>query len=294
MLGLPGTGKSTYLGALWALIEDPAFQAVTEVDFRGDRTYVQGLAEAVIGAEPIQRTPTASAEGLEADVEFAGHGCVTLSLADRSGEQLRELVEERHWLPLLRHEAETLDAILLFVHPGNVHLPIPLRITQPLLGGDDSDMTASPAPDPATIEPDLSVEAGSAGPEDGSATTPFTNKRASTAAQIVDALENLVELRRDRWPLPVVVVVSAFDLSPNRTPLEWLNSRLAAVASFLETNTDRVTWTAFGVSAQGGPLPAARAELLAKGDLLERCFAQAADGASVPLSQPVTWALGWR
>ena len=234
MLGLPGTGKSTYLGALWALIEDPAFQAVTGVDFRGDRTYVQGLAEAVIGAEPIQRTPTASAEGLEADVEFAGAWgaslCPWLTGLENSFENL---LEQRHWLPLLRHEAETLDAILLFVHPGNVHLPIPLRITQPLLGGDDSDMTASPAPDPATIEPNLGWSGGSSGGQRTGARPPRSRtsehrrrRRLSTAVQ------NLVELRRDRWPLPVVVVVSAFDLSPNRTPLEWLNSRAGGGSQF--------------------------------------------------------------
>ena len=55
-LGLPRTGKSTFLGALWALVQSPAETSVSETNFSGDRSYVQKLADQVARGEEIDRT----------------------------------------------------------------------------------------------------------------------------------------------------------------------------------------------------------------------------------------------
>ena len=48
---MPQTGKSTFLGALWALVQSPLEQSVSEASFSGDRSYIQRLAEQVARGE---------------------------------------------------------------------------------------------------------------------------------------------------------------------------------------------------------------------------------------------------
>ena len=82
LLGLPRTGKSTYLGALWQLIQDSGEPTIVERDFRGDRSYLQQLGEQVALAEEIQRTEVESNEGLELTVGFDEDGDVNLTVPD--------------------------------------------------------------------------------------------------------------------------------------------------------------------------------------------------------------------
>ncbi|MEN0012840.1 MAG: hypothetical protein AAGC46_05720 [Solirubrobacteraceae bacterium] len=292
LLGLPGTGKSTFIGALWTLIDDFQYPHVVELDVRGDRSYVQSLAEKVVSAVEITRTPTASAGVLEVDVEFTGDGPATLSIADRSGEQLRELVEDRHWLPLLSDEIDSIDSILLFVNPSTLESPIPIRAMSEigLNGGVRPETSTSPAEVNERAASD-EIEGQVSASEDPRI---FRNRKACTAARLVDGLENLLDAKSDDQPVSVAVVVSAFDLVEQRTPLDWLSDRLPALRAFLDCNPDRVSWTVFGVSAQGGKLPDAKDELLDRGDVVDRCYAQRANGDSTPLSEPVRWAVGWR
>ena len=45
LLGMPQAGKSTYLAALWQLIEEDNDHSLIEVDITGDRSYLQRLGE---------------------------------------------------------------------------------------------------------------------------------------------------------------------------------------------------------------------------------------------------------
>ena len=62
-LGLPRTGKSTYLGALWQLAQDPAERTIVERDVVGDRSYLQTLGDQVARGVEIGRTEISSVEG---------------------------------------------------------------------------------------------------------------------------------------------------------------------------------------------------------------------------------------
>lgn len=102
----------------------------------------------------------------------------------------------------------------------------------------------------------------------------------------------MLALRSTETPLRVGVVISAWDAAlDGLTPMDWLEQRLPAVKSFLEANRDRMTTEVFGVSAQGGPLPEKKAELLAKGAVLDRAYARDRAGEPVALSKPLRWAV---
>jgi Double-GTPase 1 len=261
MLGLPKTGKSTFLGALWHFVEEPSIDEIKETDIEGSRKHLQELASNVRSLTEIARTHHDGDERFEVDVEFAGRGTVKLVIPDRSGEQLQGLIERRQWPELLRDELAVATGLMLFVNPDEHNPPLELYV------------------------------APGAGPTlDGPAE--YTNHGACTSAQLIDGLENVIEAMSSRWPLRVAVVISAFDRVEKATPEAWIEKRLPAIASLLETNSARIKGAVFGVSAQGGRREDSES-VLQLGELHERAWARSANGTVVRFSEPVRWALGW-
>jgi len=277
-LGLPRTGKSTFLGAFWALVQSPAEPAVRETRFGGDRSYVQKLADQVARGDALDRTALDASEELAVEVDFEPGGVADLLIPDTSGESLRVLAEQRIWYPNLLAACTQATAILMFVHPDRLRMPQRIAVTS---GGE-------PAPAP---EPERSPEHVDFHPPDGVAFQ--AQEHTSTAAQLIDVFENLSELWSDRRPIRVGVVVSAWDRvvgEPKPTPYAWLAARLPGTLATLESNRDVADFEVFGVSAQGGALEA-REELLARGEVCDRVFAEDRSGRRISLFEPVRWAI---
>ena len=125
-LGLPRTGKSTYLGTLWQLAQDPAEPTIVERDVTGDRSYLQKLGDQVARGEEIGRTEVSSVEGMRLTLGFE-QGDVTVDIPDLGGETLRLLVEDRVWHPRLQDTITASNAMLLFLHPEKLELPMTHR-----------------------------------------------------------------------------------------------------------------------------------------------------------------------
>jgi hypothetical protein len=267
MLGLPRTGKSTYLGALWRLVQDMEVPAIWELDFQGDRSHINMLADQVSAGNEIERTEVDTTDGFELEVGFAGDHSARLDIPDLSGEATRELVEKRVWRKSLADTIQRADAVMLFVHPDTLALPIPANF----IGADD-------VPEGAEVTQELE----------------FPVEEACTAAKLIELLENVVDLRSDLWPIRIAVIISAWDrVSGDRTPSGWLEERLPGVAGILASNPDQVDTAAYGVSAQGGRLPNDKDSLLAKGEVRKRVFAADPAGHSAGLWDPLRWALGF-
>ena len=283
-LGLPRTGKSTYLGALWQLVQDPAESTIFERDVTGDRSYLQQLGEQVARGKEIGRTEVSSVEGMRLTLGF-DEGDITVHIPDLGGETLRMLVEDRIWHPGLEATVAASRAMLLFVHPEEVRLPMTIAMADEIL----SDLQSSPDTDPPA-----SVTGHDADHSTELEPPKFQSASACTVARCVDALENIFFSQRSRWPIRLGIVISAWDtVEGSLTPESWLKDRAPALDSFARANTDMIEWSFYGVSAQGGTLPAQRDELLAQGSVRDRAYAQNASGATVPVTEPLRWAL-WK
>lgn len=265
LIGMPQTGKSTFLGALWALVQSPLEPSVAEASFSGDRSYIQRLAEQVARGEEIDRTGVDTNEAMAVELAFESLGGADVLIPDTSGESLRVLVEQRIWHPRLRAACEEATAIALFVHPARLRVPQPIS----LLAGFGGDDTAAAA-EPVAFD---------------------VHEHAATAAELIDVFENVSELCRERWPIRLAVIVSAWDcVDGDPSPYEWLQRRLPGVLATIESNPDIAAFEVFGVSAQGGPLEA-REELLARGEICDRVYARDRAGQPVSLVAPVRWAI---
>jgi hypothetical protein len=299
-VGLARTGKSTYLGALWMIIQDPRASFIREVDVRGDRSYLTQLGEQVSLLKEMTRTDVNSDEGLELIVELGEFGELNLQIPDLSGETLRLLVEDRAWHDLLRRAFTDSDALLLFVHPDRLRIPIRTNFTADVL---DELMTA--APEDEGEDSDRGVDSGASEPdetsedEDGDKAPVFSPRLASTAAKLIDAIENLLDARIEGSILKVGIIISAWDVVEKAwptdggkpTPRAWLEHRLPAVWQVLRANSNRVDIAVFGVSAIGGRLPDDREKLKEKGAVLDRAYAVDEEGRGVTLVAPLEWAV---
>lgn len=266
MLGLPRTGKSTYLGALWRLVQDVEVPDIWEVDFTGDRSRINLLADMVSGGIEIERTEVDSDEGFQLEVGFLGEHTARLDIPDLSGEATRELVEERVWRESLADTVQRAEALMLFVHPDKIDPPVPANFT-----GTDEDEEDD--------EPEAELD--------------FPVEDACTAAKLIELLENVVELRSSSWPIRIAVIVSAWDrVDGDPTPPEWLEAQLPGVAGMLECNPRQIRAAVFGMSAQGGRLPKDKEALLAKGGVRQRVFGAGPEGESAGLWSPLRWMLG--
>jgi hypothetical protein len=288
LIGQPQTGKSTFLGAFWALVDSPAERSVREARFSGDRSYIQRLAEQVARGEELERTPLDAEESLAVALEFESDGLVDLVIPDTSGESVRILLERRIWPEGLLAACENATAILVFIHPQRIRLPSRVAVSR---------RAADRGSEHLGVDPDDGGALDSGVERDAVADRPdvaFQYRHdAATAAELVDLFENLSDFFRGRWPIRVGVIVSAWDTiagDPKPTPHQWLESRLPAVLATLESNPDAFDFEAFGVSAQGGPLEA-RGALLAIGEICDRVHAEDRSGRRIALVEPVRWAI---
>ena len=283
-LGLPRTGKSTYLGALWQLAQDPAEPTIVERDVTGDRSYLQTLGDKVARGEEIGRTEISSDEGMQLTLGFE-QGDITVHIPDLGGETLRLLVEDRIWHLRLQDTIAASNAMLLFLNPEELSLPMTIAMADKVLSGLQSPpgTDSSKSADGQDAERSIAIELPK-----------FRAVSACTVAKCIDALENILTYQRTRWPIRLGIVISAWDtVEGSPTPASWLKDRAPALDCFASANTDMIEWSLYGVSAQGGKLPTQKDELLARGSVRDRVYARNESGAEVPLTDPLRWAL-WK
>jgi hypothetical protein len=265
---MPRSGKSTYLGTLWALVQSPLDRSVVEASFSGDRAYVQRLADQVARAQEVERTTLETGGQLSVTLDFEANGTADLLIPDTSGESLRLLFEQRVWYAPLRGICEEATSMVLFIHPEHVRVPQPLSVLGAVARTSDGEAEASTAT--ITFDP---------------------REHTSSSAELISVLENVAEAREALWPVRIAVVISAWDtVDGDPTPYEWFETRVPGLLSTIECSPHVEELGVFGVSAQGGAL-SHRDELLAKGEIYDRVFAIDRDGGTVSVTEPLRWAI---
>ena len=242
MLGLPETGKSTYLAALWHI----ALHALVPGSLRierhsGDQQYLAEIHDDWVNCRKVARTPATAQETVRLRVTLADR-TLELVIPDLSGELLVGYLEARQWPQSFQEMVDAAVATLLFVNPSVVTEPAWIfDIHAPAGEPEQTAATESAAQDEV--------------PE------PWSIRKSPTQVQMVDMLQLI---RRPDRSVPLAVVVSAWDLlaADYNEPGEWLTDRMPLLDQFLACNIDSFPHQLFGVSAQGGHLPDERQRLL--------------------------------
>jgi GTPase SAR1 family protein len=243
MLGLRGSGKTTFLAALWHFIESGEIDDRLSIPLlQPDRDYLNAARNSWLAVKPVGRTTMRSTNNVSLTLlDKKLNAKIDMSLPDLSGESFRLQWVTRKVPKTYIEFARGCAGAFLFVHPNDVartHVIKPLTVEQ---------------------QPTEEEEGGSAIPVSAN----WTPAQSSTQAQLVDVLQLLMHMRETQTNMRVAIIISAWDVVRAKIPpAVWLERRLPLLSQFIRANPDRMASEVFGVSAQGGDLAADRASLL--------------------------------
>lgn len=244
MMGMPKTGKSTFIGALYHVVESEQVEGSLQlVDLGESRDYLVYLRDRWLGCVEIGRTQLGEEQIVELKLSDPNTGSVTeLVLPDVSGETFRDQWEHRKSTEVFDELARQADGILFFVHPNTIKNPVRINQNKQIA---------------ALLEDDAAAEEKSPSPEaENALQVEWQPAFSPTQVKLIELIHLLLR-EPHRYPVSrIAVIVSAWDLIGNDydTPTAWLTRRLPMLNQFLKANSDRVAYKVFGISAQGGEL----------------------------------------
>jgi hypothetical protein len=268
VLGLPRSGKTTFLAALWHLIDAGEAASKLVLDrLVGDHAYLNSIVDAWRRCEEVPRTSMAAETKVTIHVHAPDTGRkIALGFPDLSGESLEKQFAIRSC---------TQDYVDGFSDAGGVVLFV--NADRPSDGMTLADI--GPPEIDAEERADLASE------------KEWTADLVPEQVRLVDLLQFLLRppfLRRQRR---LVVVVSAWDvvISPKPTPAEWLERELPFLYQFLVNNPASFISRVYGVSAQGGSVTGEKRNVLLSQTPSHRieCVGPGADPHD--LTAPILW-----
>lgn len=253
MLGLQGSGKTSFLAALWHLVEAAELPAsLTAPTLQPNREYLNRIRDNWLRFQEVGRTPLRVDESFSLILrDSITNGLIDVSIPDLSGESLRLQWALRKATVGFADRCQTAVGAFLFIHPESVRRPLripPNEAPAPVNGPDGRTNMMSQSNTQPNDDPQLA--------------THWTAEAAPTQVQLVELLQFASYLRHPEIAFRISVVISAWDLIRTPiVPIAWLERRLPLLFQFLTANSDVVPFRVFGVSALGGNLEADR-ELL--------------------------------
>jgi double-GTPase-like protein len=229
--GLQGSGKTTFLAALWHLMT--SHDAGTKLRFGslrdGDATHLNAIAARWRDTKSQIHTELGGGEFVSMNLLDPSGTPLRLTFPDLSGEEFREMWEIRECDPALKEVLASGDGMLFFINADRVQLPL------------------------MTVE--IAAQAEGLGIELPTDQRVEWNPRlAPTQVQIVDLLQLFCTSPIELGPRRIGVVLSLWDKveAEGLPPEAFLAEKFPLVDQYLRAGADAWTWKVFGVSAQGG------------------------------------------
>lgn len=276
IIGLPGSGKTTFLAALWHLITERDVETALRFGSlgHGDSTHLNALAARWRDAKEQDRTATGRNRLVSMNLIDADRNAVRITFPDTAGEAYGRMWEERECDIAV---AETLKSgdVMLFVHADTIQLPMWVV-------------------DEIALARRMGVPIGE-GQE-----VPWHPRLAPTQVQLVELLQLLRSAPLNIGSRRLAIMLSAWDkAAPEQlSPAEFLDAKLPLLGQYLRRNASDWASRVYGLSAQGGEydkiepnaVRKAQAEELRKLDQASTRIRLLADGMEThDLTEPLAW-----
>lgn len=239
LVGLPSSGKTTFLAALWHVIVSQDVDGALALEvLDAPVDHLNDLRGRWLRFEVANRTSSNAEETTTIRIGPSGGETTTeIVVPDLAGESIQQSLADRQWPADLQDFVHGSTGVLLFVHPKEISEPWPILDAMEIAGEGA----------PRSSETSIADE---------SAEREWSADQVPTAVQLVDLLQLLcMQIATEHFRL--AVIVSAWDLvSETGMPSEWLAKELPLVDQFLNSHHhSRFDFRVYGVSAQGGEIP---------------------------------------
>jgi hypothetical protein len=262
MVGLSGSGKTTYLAALYELAraEPPLPGALRLAQEPPERDYFHRIAQNWLKLQRMLHTQPGDPREAAMELITPEGQSFQLEIPDISGEDFNHAWEGDPWPGPVKDVAARADAVLIFARRDHVIKPLSLP--------------ADDAKPPAEEKEKWSPE------------------EAPTQTKLADLLETLDSLVSHS--LPMALIASAWDMRDGEEELrpdQWLKLRLPLLWQMLESRKETRPYRVYGISAQGGDVedPEVRARLSGVEPAYERVDVRSGKDASSDISAPISW-----
>lgn len=232
LVGLPSTGKTSFLAALWHYIG--AYipnKKLKQYQFSTDDEYLNKIYHDWLNCKQPART--SSNDKSNTDIElFLEHTIsgerLILNVPDVAGETFKQQWELRTWNKQYLKQVKNAAGLILFIHPLKLTTLTLLHKIYKLTDGEHSD-------------------------SDNSTTEPWSPDKSTTQVMLVGLIQFHL-LHFTRTPMPLALVISAWEkeLESKLTPAKWLETNMPLLSQFLLANQERLDVNIYGISAQGG------------------------------------------
>lgn len=247
LVGLRGSGKTSYLAALWHLVEAGEIPtSLINSELQPDREHLNQIRAKWLTFQEVGRTSLRSQEMVSLLLRDAGTGAnIDITVPDLSGELFRLQWANRRVTRSYGDFAAEACGVLLLVHPSAIAKS--LRISLSPTGESTRSKGTEASLEARSSQADVAQNAKE--PKD------WSSDLVPTQVQLVELLQFITYLRLTTQPFRVALVVSAWDLVPGPIlPISWAESHLPLLSQFLVANADAVPFRVYGISALGGDL----------------------------------------
>lgn len=230
IIGLPESGKTTLLAALWHTVrEKGACTSLTFADLsQGNYEHLNTLAKRWRAGKRQQRTQLAGTKAVSMRLKDGSGRTVEVSFPDSPGEDFSRMWERRELDETMRTTLLA-PAIVLVVNGDRIRFP-------------------------AWIAERNAIQRGLGLPPEVTDVVDWRAELAPTQVQVVELLQFLMSGALDSGPRRLAVLITAWDVveEDGMDPEEVLSVQLPLLDQYLRNGRDSWTWRVWGVSAQGG------------------------------------------
>lgn len=234
IIGLPESGKTTFLAALWHIIDAGEVQTVLKLDTQiGDHKYLNAIVDNWYKCIKVPRTSGQDEKNLSINMHHPkSNQRIVLGFPDLSGESFNLQVAARECKAEYVESYEHEGGILLFINANRSQDGIKIQDLEPVLEGVPEDEEAGDI-----IE--------------------WSPKCVPQQVRLVELLQFLQKRPFVRRQRRLVIAISAWDIiqEPRPEPEEWVKREYPFLHQYLIANSDSFEIRFFGISAQGGDIP---------------------------------------
>jgi len=250
--GLPESGKTTYLAALWhvltVLTDEPCKLKLASKKY-DEYTYINKLHDAWLQGHRQLRTRS-STEKIGLNLTLPSGGIIELIVPDVAGEDFKSLWSERHCTRDLAKSLQAREGLLLFINIDTLNKPRDATVAAKV--HTRIGVAATKA-----VQDSIEVDADRIPDENNTAMGSRPSFVADDAADDTKLVDLLHTLARGALRSPnrrIAIILSAWDLlaDDGRTPDVVLRDELPLLNGYLHKSDNGWETEVFGVSAQGG------------------------------------------
>ena len=257
LIGLPGAGKTTFLAALYHVVESGEVPTSLRLDrLHGDYSHLNSIRDLWADAKKLERTKIPNEQSVSMILQDVKTGQIAETvLPDLSGESFESQWTDRQMTTQYADLIKEAAGGLILVHPASVGEETLIadveNIVEKVQAASAISSSAEVGGAPSDTTPQGDEEQDSVLPK---APCVWQAKDAPTALKLVELLQFIARIGVKR-PIRLAVVVSAWDrIKDESSPSDWIARRLPLVFQYLSANPEIFSPRFFGVSAQGDEL----------------------------------------